>query len=126
MKRTPLKPSKILPRKVAFKSSRPQSTPERKAARGQDCYLNVAGVCVYDASRVSLAHFRWLGECGTGLKPRDAQGCPACDMCNRWTDSPTPRQVEDCGGRVAYERDRNFYALRAMVRLRLMELDKAA
>ena len=101
-------------------------TPLRQAARGQPCCLNVAGVCTYDPARVSLAHFRWLGNCGTGIKPPDSQGAPACDACNTWTDSPTPRQVEACGGRVAYERDRNFYAARALVRMRQFDMENAA
>jgi hypothetical protein len=123
-RKTPLRPKTPLTVKVALRARspmrkrRPKSTPMRQAARGRDCYLNVAGVCTYDAARVSLTHFRWLGNCGTGIKPSDAQGCPGCDACNRWTDSPTPQQVEACGGRVHYERDRNFYAARALARLR--------
>lgn len=121
----PIKPSKILPRKVYPTRSRPQMTPERKAAKNQPCLLNVANVCNYNTETVSLAHFRWLGECGTGKKPPDSQGCPACSECNRWSDSPTPREVEDCGGRVAYERDRNFYAARALARMRLLDRQAA-
>jgi hypothetical protein len=98
----------------------------RKLARGQPCFLNVAGVCNYNPETTVLAHFRWLGNCGTGIKPPDTQGAPACDACNRWTDSPTPRQVENCGGRIAYERDRNLYAARALARLREIDREKAA
>lgn len=128
MKRsTPLKPSKILPRKVPMlRKSRPHMTPERKAARGKPCLLNVAGVCVYDETRVSLTHFRFLGNCGMGIKPSDLAAAPGCDACNHWTDSPTPRQVEDCGGRIAYERDRAIYAARALVRMRETDMEKAA
>lgn len=90
------------------------------------CLLNVAGVCCYDSARVALVHFRWLGNCGTGIRPPDEQGAPGCDACNRWTDSPTPQQVEACGGRVAYERDRNFYAARALVRMRQFERQQEA
>jgi hypothetical protein len=98
----------------------------RKAARGQPCMLNVAGVCNYNPETTVLAHFRWLGNCGTGIKPPDIQGCPACSNCNAWTDSPTPSQVEACGGRIAYERDRSFYAARALVRMRQFDREKAA
>ncbi len=91
-----------------------------RSARGRPCLLNVAGVCVdaYPHERTVWVHFRWLGNCGTGIKPPDEQGCPGCDACNAWTDSPTPRQSRD---RLQYESDRNFYAARALVRLRIME-----
>jgi hypothetical protein len=131
MKRSaPLKPSKILPRRelqrstplVAKspmkKSARPKMTAARKSAKGRPCLLNVADVCNHDPATTVLVHFRWLGECGTGIKPPDTQGCPACAACNAWTDSPTPAQARD---RAQYESDRNFYAARALARLRKME-----
>jgi putative nuclease YbcO-like protein len=122
-RKAPLKPSKILPRRELtrsepMKKSRKASTPTRQAARDKPCLLNVAGVCNYDTATTVLAHFRWLGDCGMGLKPTDFQGCPACDACNTWTDSPSPRQTRD---RLQYESDRNFYAARALVRLRKLE-----
>lgn len=83
----------------------------RKSAEGEDCTLNVARVCNYKPDTTVFAHFRWLGDCGTSFKPGDIQGAYACSECNRWTDSPTPTERND-----AYESDRNFYALRGMVR----------
>lgn len=123
MKRSvPLKQSKILPRRVPIaRKSRPPMTAERKGARGMPCLLNVANVCTYDKSTTILAHFRWLGECGTGKKPPDTQAAHACSECNRWTDSPTPAETSN---RLQYESDRNFYAARALARMRL--LDKRA
>jgi hypothetical protein len=125
------KPSKILPRreltrstplvaKSPMKRSRPKMTATRKSAKGRPCLLNVAGVCIDHPPHDTtvLAHFRWLGECGTGIKPPDTQGCPACAACNTWTDSPTPAQARD---RAQYESDRNFYAARALARLRAIE-----
>lgn len=128
MKRsTPLKQSKILPRRVPMlRKSRPKMTPERKAARSKPCLLNVARVCSYNAETTSLAHLRFLGECGTSIKPSDLQAVHGCSACNTWTDSPTPRQVKDCGGRVEYERDRNYYAARALARMRELDREKAA
>lgn len=33
----------------------------RKAARGEECTLNIAGVCSYDPETVVLCHFRMAG-----------------------------------------------------------------
>jgi putative nuclease YbcO-like protein len=132
MKRTPLARKTPLKAKTQLRARAPmrkrsrKTTPMRQGARGQPCLLNVANVCNYNPETTVLAHFRWLGDCGMAFKPDDRQGCPSCDACNRWTDSPTPRQVEDCGGRIAYERDRNFYAARALARLRITEAEEAA
>jgi hypothetical protein len=128
MKRAQLKPSKILPRRVPIernapmKSTRKASTPARRAAKGQPCTMNVAGVCNYDVATSVLAHFRWLGDCGTGCKPNDTQAAHACSECNRWTDSPTPAETRD---RKQYESDRNFYAARALARMRALDQSEA-
>lgn len=82
-----------------------------KSARGESCTLNVAQVCNGNPETTVFAHFRWLGDCGTSFKPGDIQGAYACSECNRWTDSPTPKERNH-----SYESDRNFYALRGMVR----------
>ena len=91
----------------------------RKAARGMPCTLNVAGVCNYDPETTVLAHLRWLGGCGTGFKPSDLQAVNSCSACNTWTDSPTPRQRNE-----TYESDRNFYAARALYRMRVLDHEK--
>lgn len=85
------------------------------------CLMNVANVCSYDPEKTVLIHFRWLGECGTGFKPPDEQGVHGCSECNRWTDSPTPRERNE-----TYESDRNFYAARALARMRRWERENAA
>ena len=33
----------------------------RKAARGEECTLNIAGVCSYDPETVVLCHYRMAG-----------------------------------------------------------------
>jgi hypothetical protein len=33
----------------------------RKAAKGEECTLNIAGVCSYDPETVVLAHYRLAG-----------------------------------------------------------------
>ena len=103
------------------RSSRPKMTPLRKSAHAEGCTMNVAGVCNYDPATVILAHFRWLGDCGEAFKPTDLQAGYACSECNRWTDSPTPVETAE---REKYEADRNFYALRAMVRTQIRMVAK--
>lgn len=93
-----------------------KSTKARQAARDQPCLMNVAGVCNYNPETTVLIHLRWLGDCGTGAKPGDWQAVHGCSECNRWTDSPTPRERDD-----EYESNRNFYAARALARMRKLE-----
>lgn len=125
MKRTPIRRKTPL-RQVSEKRqgstaprirrSRTKATPVRKAAAGEGCTMQVVGVCNHQPETVILAHLRWIGDCGTGIKPTDLQAVFACSECNRWTDSPTPAEAAD---RARYEAERNFYALRAMVRTQL-------
>jgi Ni,Fe-hydrogenase I small subunit len=96
-------------------------TPLRKSAQGEGCTMQVAGVCNHNPETVILAHLRWLGDCGGSFKPTDLQACFACSECNRWTDSPTHAETAD---RAQYESDRNFYALRAVVRTQLRMVAK--
>jgi hypothetical protein len=102
-----------------MKRSVPKMTPARRSAEREDCTLNVAGVCNYNPETVVLTHFRWIGDCGAGIKPTDLQAAYGCSECNRWTDSPTPAERND-----TYEADRNFYAVRALVRTHLRMLAK--
>lgn len=80
-----------------------------QAAKGEECTMNVAGVCNYNSATTVLIHFRWIGDCGGSQKPPDLQAAFGCSECNRWTDSPTPKERN-----ADYESDRNFYAIRAM------------
>lgn len=97
-----------------------KTTKARKEACGMPCLLNVAGVCcdVYPHETTVLVHLRWLGDCGTALKPPDTQAVFGCSECNRWTDSPTPAESRD---RMQYESDRNYYAARALARMRALD-----
>jgi len=130
MKQTPLKRKTALRQvsdkglnkaRVPIKRSRTKSTPVRQSAAGEGCALQVARVCSGRPETVVLAHLRWLGDCGAGMKPTDLQAVYACSECNRWTDSPTPAETAD---RLQYEADRNFYALRAIVRTQLRMVAK--
>jgi hypothetical protein len=133
MKRTPLARktplvSKILPRQTVTLKTRapmrtraPKSTPARRAAKGQPCLMNVAGVCNYNTETTVLAHFRWLGECGMGIKPKDSCAAFCCSKCHDWTDGRTKAQDAD-----SYPCERNFYAARALARMRELDMENAA
>lgn len=104
-----------------MKASRPVMTPIREAAAGEECTMHVAGVCNYRHDTTALAHARWVGNCGAGMKPTDLQAFFACSECNRWTDSPSTSETAD---REQYESDRNWYAIRAIVRTQHRLIDK--
>ncbi|HEY4292078.1 nuclease domain-containing protein [Luteibacter sp.] len=108
-------------RKKALSKSRPKMTPLRKSAKDEGCTIQKAGVCLYDPKTVVLVHLRWLGDCGGSLKPTDLQAVYGCAQCNRWTDSPTSAETRD---RAAYEAERNFYCLRALIRTQLRMIAK--
>lgn len=90
----------------------------RSSARGESCTLQVAGVCNGNSETVIYAHFRWLGGCGVGIKPTDlGQGAYACSACHDWLDGRMPHGE-------SYLSDRNFYAMRGMVRTLERLVDK--
>lgn len=81
----------------------------RDAARNERCTVNAAQICLapYDVPTVVLAHLRWLGGCGMGLKPDDLQAVFACLNCHDAID----------GRRFSLsQEDRDRYVLRALVR----------
>ena len=57
----------------------------RKAARGQHCQVEIAGVCNYNKATTVLAHIR-MGNAGIGRKPHDAWGVHACSNCHDMID----------------------------------------
>lgn len=54
----------------------------RKAARGRECQVRIAGVCNFNPETTVLAHYRLAGTCGTGCKPDDEQGAFCCSRCH--------------------------------------------
>lgn len=59
----------------------------RQSARGQDCTLNIIGICNYDPSTTVLAHLP-DGTNGMGKKAgKDENGCFACSSCHDAVDS---------------------------------------
>jgi hypothetical protein len=101
MKRSsPLKPSKILPRrelqrsaplvaKAPMRKSRPKSSPARKSAEGQDCTLRIPG-CRNERETVVLCHLRQLGGGGMGIKPPDNEAAYGCRYCHDIADGRIP------------------------------------
>lgn len=91
--RSPLKRKKPLGRRgKILKSSRPKMTPIRKAARGQDCTLQILGVCNGDPSTVVLCHSNRLADGkGMGLKAPDTAACFGCSSCHAVHDGQAPR-----------------------------------
>jgi hypothetical protein len=126
-RKTPLV-SKILPRpsvslkpRAPMRSRSPKSTPARRAAKGTDCVVNVAGVCNYSTETTVLAHLRWLANCGTGIKPSDSCAVRSCSCCHDWLDGRTkPANPE------TYESERNFYSARALARMRQLDMGRCA
>lgn len=88
-----LKRSKPLSRaKTLLKSTRPKMTPIRKAARGQECTLQILGVCNGQAETVVLCHSNNLADGkGIGLKAPDTAACFGCSACHAVLDRQAPR-----------------------------------
>jgi hypothetical protein len=78
----------------------------RNSARGQDCTLNVVGVCNYQSETTVLAHLPdESGTAAVGSKTDDWCACFACSDCHRWID-----------GYEGGKGERFWYIRRAMIR----------
>ena len=86
----------------------------RKSAKGEDCTLNIAGVCNYDNSTTVLCHTSF-GSRGTGAKEDDFSAFYGCSCCHDCYDGRT--------GHLSRE-DRYFYAARALVRTHIKMREK--
>ena len=80
MKRSPMKPS------------RPKTSKIRQSARGEDCTINLEGVCNYNPETVVWAHSndQKHGK-GMGLKANDEWGAYACYACHAVYDRQMKR-----------------------------------
>ena len=76
----------------------------QRSARGQDCTLNVSGVCNYNPDTVVLAHVQVDGG-KMGGKTHDFSACFACSQCHAWID-----------GYKGTEEEILFYTRRAIIR----------
>lgn len=80
------------PRAKRMKSKGPKMTPIRKAAQGQECMLQIPGVCNGDPATVVLCHSNQLSDGkGMGLKAPDVEACFGCSSCHDVLDGRRPR-----------------------------------
>jgi hypothetical protein len=116
MRRTPMKPGNAPMKRTAFarseriearevaktttkvararglKSKGPKMTPIRKAARGQDCTIQLEGVCNRDPATSVLCHSNALADGkGMGLKAPDTAAAIGCSACHDVLDGRRPR-----------------------------------
>jgi len=81
-----------LARKSYLKSSGPKMTPIRKAARGEDCTINLLGVCNHTSETTVLCHSNSLADGkGMGLKAPDTAAAFGCSACHAVLDGQLAR-----------------------------------
>jgi hypothetical protein len=75
-----------------MKSRRRALTKIQKAARGQDCMIDLASICNRDPATVVLCHDNRIesGK-GMGLKAPDTAACFGCSSCHDVLDGRAPR-----------------------------------
>lgn len=100
MKRTAFraKPAAAAMRKAApakrstLKTKGPRMTPIRKSARGEECTLQIPGVCNSNPETTVLCHSNALADGkGMGLKAPDTAACYGCSACHDVLDGRAPR-----------------------------------
>ncbi len=63
-----------------------KSNKYRQAAKGQQCTINIAGVCNYQEETVVFCHFPDSSN-GMGIKSDDISGADCCSACHDAIDS---------------------------------------
>lgn len=92
MKRSPMNRSQKPMARKAMKPKGHKSTPIRRAAKGQECTLQIPGVCNFDPDTVVLCHSNQLSDGkGMGLKAPDTEACFGCSCCHDVLDGRRPR-----------------------------------
>lgn len=118
MRRSPMKPGTALMKRSAFarkpadatgvlrvqsfdrekkarrpmKSALQKMTPIRKAARNQDCTIQLPGICNRDPATSVLCHSNALADGkGMGLKAPDTAAAFGCSACHDVLDGRRPR-----------------------------------
>ncbi|MDN2710629.1 DUF1364 family protein [Janthinobacterium sp. SUN118] len=82
-------------RKAGLKSKGPVSTPIRRAARGQDCTLQLPGICNHACETTVLCHSNYLADGkGMGLKAPDTAAAFGCSACHDVLDGRRPRPAD--------------------------------
>ena len=59
----------------------------RQSAKGEDCTVNVVGICNYNPETTVLAHIQLKGHGGMSTKPSDMMACYACSECHDFLDN---------------------------------------
>lgn len=98
LRKTPLSRKAIGQRSAMLKSTKPMKsrgpkmTPIRRAARGQECTLQLLGICNGRSETVVLCHSNRLADGkGMGLKAPDTAACFGCSACHDVLDGRVPR-----------------------------------
>lgn len=86
------------------------------AARGEECLINISGICNYNSETTAFLHFPDESH-GVAIKSDDISGAFGCSACHDIVDRRDNRWQ-------SYEQDRDFYMRRAQTRTirRLFEL----
>lgn len=114
-RKTPLATKAPIARKREKRQSKPKAANDathhsaiRKAAEGELCTVQIAGMCRHASETTVLAHLPFEGGV-MGGKADDLSSCFACDVCHDVIDGR-----RDWPGDEGEHRD--FYLRRAMVR----------
>jgi hypothetical protein len=80
------------PKRKPMRTKGPRMTPIRRAARGQDCTIEIPGVCNCNPDTVVLCHDNRLSAGkGMGLKAPDTEAAFGCSACHDVLDGRAPR-----------------------------------
>ena len=105
-----------------MKQKRIESKKARDSARGEDCTLNIVGVCNHDPSTTVLAHLPDDSGCGKMGGKSDDVGCAvyACSACHDMIDGRVSEKES-----IGYINDgKDAYHLRALKRTIRRMIDK--
>ena len=87
----------------------------RQSARGEDCTINIAGVCAGDSETVVLCHFPSEGK-GMGIKSHDLSAGYGCARCHDAVDGRLKN--------AEFREHAEFYMRRSILRTHLRLIDK--
>jgi hypothetical protein len=82
------------PPRRRLRSRGPKRTPIRRSAMGEDCDLNIPGICNYDTNTTVWCHSNLYADGkGMAIKANDEAGCNGCANCHAfydggWTNYP--------------------------------------
>jgi hypothetical protein len=65
----------------------PKMTAIRRSAKGQECDLNITGICTYDTDTTVWCHSNLYADGkGMAIKANDEAGCNGCAACHAFYD----------------------------------------